>query len=51
MSKNVLPKSTRVHIRRQKSLIRKHGGSYQDQKEEIENLYRKFIVLKDKNDK
>lgn len=51
MNKSVLSKSVRIHIRRQKSLIRKQRMSYQEQKLEIEDLYKKFIVLKDKGDK
>ncbi len=46
MSKKILPKSIRIHIRRQKSFIRKQGYNYKEQKDEIRNLYKKFIVAK-----
>ena len=49
MTKNVLPKSVRIHIRRQKSVIRKQTSSPKDKKEGIENLYKKFIIAHKSN--
>ena len=48
MSKNILPKSSRIHIRRQKASIRKQVSSRDDKQKEIETLYKKFVAYKEK---